>query len=372
MTETQESRRTIRRRFLMSSISSILLISLIITPAHCIEERTTHFADTILSVDPYWPGKRRFIVPSGNIGREQYDKTTTENPKINALLEKDNPDPAIWAQYPDMTDEILLLLAAQRGWSRVVDDILSRGFPVDNEISAATENKYGFPCITAMQCAAWFGQSATLRQLIQSGADPNFEPRNKMTPLHCTINGEYWQAALLLINHGVDVNAYLADTYAPLHHAAHLRHPLMVELFIRAGAEVNRRDKDGFTPLHYATGFDKPYVVKTLILYGADINAKGDDGRTPRDTHGIFVYPEPDDDSFTLKILDHYRQKEISDEVRNYAAEAMGQLDPTRRANAPSVQWGHRRYDSQGRIISEQNNQENRNQKGYSRQIIKY
>lgn len=141
--------------------------------------------------------------------------------------------------------------AALADQEKAVAVLLDHGAKVD-----ALDNVGRTPLMTFLSAEA--GNSATLRMLLNAGANPNLEDG----------------AGRL---HALD--------YAALHGRADL-----AELLIAAGADVNARDsRYGQTALHYAIYYcraaehGKHEIVQFFIDQGADVNAKDLSGMTPLD-----------------------------------------------------------------------------------------
>ncbi len=109
----------------------------------------------------------------------------------------------------------------------------------------------GFP---PLGLAAFFGQLAVLRYLLEQGADPNRSASNAMR-------------------------------VAPLHSAVAFGDPqlagAMARLLVESGAQVNAVQQGGWTPLHEVADKDQLETAELLLANGADPNARSDDGLTP-------------------------------------------------------------------------------------------
>jgi len=105
---------------------------------------------------------------------------------------------------------------------------------------------------TPLHYAAFFGQAATAKLLIERRAD--LEARS--------------------------ANREFALDAAPLHSAVAARERGTIEVLLDAGADVNAVQHGGFTPLLEAAQTGQAEVVELLLERGADPDAKLDDGRT--------------------------------------------------------------------------------------------
>jgi ankyrin repeat protein len=176
------------------------------------------------------------------------------------------------------------LAAANDGSSGVVKFLLEHGAKPDgSEILAATAANDG----------------ATIRMLLDKGADVNARDPQGMTPLlNAAMNGNTRLAEMLLAR-GADVNAasspeyggtvkagkialgsmtplFIASTYGPYD---------LVRLLLDAGAKPETRDVREMTPLMVAVATDHadPRIVRLLIDRGVNTKAKDRDGLTVAD-----------------------------------------------------------------------------------------
>ena len=133
--------------------------------------------------------------------------------------------------------------------------------------------------------AAKEGDVATVRQLIESGADVNVAEGDGMTSLHWAAGRGYVEVTRLLLEAGADVAVGTwIGTYTPLHLAVRGGHTAVSKLLIEAGADITAATTNsGVTPLHLAAAAEGGEdIVAALIGAGADVNAKESvAGQTP-------------------------------------------------------------------------------------------
>ena len=108
---------------------------------------------------------------------------------------------------------------------------------------------------TALHYAAFFGQEATARLLIEQGAEVQLVARNAnihVTPLHSAASGGHSAIVKLLLEHGADPNAAQDGGFTPLHSAAQNDDRESVEALLEAGADPGVANDDGKTPAELA------------------------------------------------------------------------------------------------------------------------
>jgi len=138
--------------------------------------------------------------------------------------------------------------------------------------------------ISPIHLAAFLGNSARVKTLIEGGADANARDGAGFTPLHNAVCGDSKDVVTLLIEQGADINATGWRQWTPLHHASDVGHTDMVEVLIDHGAKVDLRGENGNTPLLLAAGKGHIDVVRRLVAKGADVNTRGDRESTPGST----------------------------------------------------------------------------------------
>jgi ankyrin repeat protein len=132
---------------------------------------------------------------------------------------------------------------------------------------------------------------ATLKLLLEKGADINTKDWWEETPLITAILYRLWHAIAILLQNGADVNVTTQYGMTALSMVMwrHTKYRLdrshwqdVFKQLLQNGADVHAVDNFGRTPLIEAVrdGIDT-VLVRLLIEHGADVNARDKDGKTP-------------------------------------------------------------------------------------------
>ena len=120
--------------------------------------------------------------------------------------------------------------------------------------------------------AAEAGDMATVRSLLDSGADVNAAQRNGSTALHWAIYRDDAETVDLLIDRGADVTVKTREGISPLFMASLYGNVAVIQRLLDAGADANEAGPNTETPLMLAARNGNPDAVRTLIEAGADPN----------------------------------------------------------------------------------------------------
>lgn len=131
---------------------------------------------------------------------------------------------------------------------------------------------------TPLHHAAGFGNLATMKFLLDKGADPNARNKRKSPPLFWALHDE--AKVRLLLSRGADVNLASADGRTAIYQAASMANAVPVlRLLIEKGANVNAKTITGMTPLIAASRMNVE-AAKVLADNKADVKAKNAAGGT--------------------------------------------------------------------------------------------
>lgn len=132
---------------------------------------------------------------------------------------------------------------------------------------------------TALHHAAGFGTLATMKLLLDKGADVNAANKRKSTPIYWGIDNE--AKVRLLIDRGADVDAKTVEGRTPVYQAALLGDGLRVlRLLLDKGAGPDVKTLTGMTPLMAAAGAANVEAMRVLIEKNANVDARSGAGST--------------------------------------------------------------------------------------------
>lgn len=162
------------------------------------------------------------------------------------------------------SDPLPLGRAVRGGDRRTIDLLLARG-AAKNATAAAS----------ALRTAASIGDAATVKTLLDHGADPNLNPTFAGHALNHALLNEFPEAAQLLIERGADLNMVSTQGHAVptmvLAGYSQAGDPTLARILVTRGVDVNAADLQGETALSYArrNGAHTP-----LVTYLESVGAK--------------------------------------------------------------------------------------------------
>jgi ankyrin repeat protein len=126
---------------------------------------------------------------------------------------------------------------------------------------------------TPLHLAAFFGNDAAARVLLNKGASPAERSTNAMEnlPLHAAAAGRHAAMVKLLIEHGSPVGARQNGGWTALHAAAQNGDVAMAEILVSAGADISTRAENNQCPMDLALTKGHQRMVEFLEAHGAHL-----------------------------------------------------------------------------------------------------
>jgi uncharacterized protein YceK len=128
--------------------------------------------------------------------------------------------------------------------------------------------------------AARDGDVATVRALLEQGADANAKTRGGRTALVIAAWWGHTPVVEALLAKGADMNATNPGGWTALMAAVRASHTAVAQVLLAKGADVNAKNSEGWTALMGAAQERNAALVQMLLDRGADINAKNSEGWT--------------------------------------------------------------------------------------------
>jgi ankyrin repeat protein len=165
----------------------------------------------------------------------------------------------------------LLFHAARDGLDATVRLLLDRGADIH------AKNWYG---LTALHLAAGRGHEATVRLLLDRGANIHAKNYEDRTALHLAALDGLDATVRLLLDRGADIDSKNNSGSTALLDAAENGHEATVRLLLDRGADIHAKNWYGLTVLHFAAQRGHEPTVRLLLDRGADIHSKDSGGWT--------------------------------------------------------------------------------------------
>ena len=126
---------------------------------------------------------------------------------------------------------------------------------------------------TPLHLAAYFGQDAAVRLLLNKGAAVTARSTNQManTPLHAAAAGKHAEIVTLLLEHGANANAQQSGGWTPLHSAAQNGDLESARALLAGGADPSARADNQQKPLDLALTQGRQAMVEFLEAVGAKL-----------------------------------------------------------------------------------------------------
>ena len=201
-----------------------------------------------------------------------------------------------------------LHVAAWFGLTLVVENLLDQGIDVDSR-----DPKYGQ---TPLMYACRRGQTATVRMLLEHGADVNMYSNRGSCAIHEAVNARKLEVLqVLLENEKTDVNApqLMKSGMTALAIAAHENYPeIAIALLHHVNVEINSKDLNGVTALSHAIEIGGIEVAMRILDHqerGVDLDAKDWKGST-----ALSLAAEKGMDNLVIKLLSKGANSSIKDD----------------------------------------------------------
>lgn len=162
---------------------------------------------------------------------------SAEQPKQDSLVEGDSETTLRLAMPPSP-----LYDAAAEDDVVTIEELVADGADI-NEIHSL------YTC-TALAVAAGQGTPATIRTLVELGADLHKKGRGGPTPLRVAVQAGLVENIRTLVELGANVNEFDPQTGTLLHWALMCSTPEAIHVLLELGADRERKNAAGFTPLH--------------------------------------------------------------------------------------------------------------------------
>ncbi|XP_012342328.1 ankyrin repeat and SAM domain-containing protein 1A-like isoform X1 [Apis florea] len=181
-----------------------------------------------------------------------------------------------------------LHLAAWAGDAEIVRLILTQGPSVPKVNLTTKDNE------TALHCAAQYGHTEVVAQLLQYGCDPSIRNSRGESALDLAAQYGRLETVHLLVSTYPELIVPLRNSsssvifpHTPLHLASRNGHRAVVEVLLAAGVDVNTRTSAG-TAMHEAALCGKMEVVRALLDRGVDLGIRDSRQNTVLDLLGQF------------------------------------------------------------------------------------
>jgi hypothetical protein len=170
---------------------------------------------------------------------------------------------AVWSVGPDLTDDggkdFLRMAAFGSNW-----------FGKDGVFVSAVQSTIGqIRLNTSVSTSASVRDKEMAALAADRAAHPDVDPIG-LTPLHRAANRGDLATVKALLEKGADVNARGLAKQTPLHLAVTKE---IAQLLISKGAQIEARDRYGRTPLFWAAGAGRKDVAEALLAGGAQADA---------------------------------------------------------------------------------------------------
>ncbi|XP_041950400.1 ankyrin repeat and SOCS box protein 2-like isoform X2 [Alosa sapidissima] len=215
----------------------------------------------------------------GTLIRTEPEPDAVVEPLVKAIWDGDASLVRTLVRKPDVN----LLKTNQQGWIPMHEAAYYGQVDCLRAILGAQPgmlNKRTLKEQTALMLAVERGFSRCMECLLERGADPDIQNKDKETPLFKACEKENPEMVAILLNNGASVNKLCTQGWTALHETVSHNHLEIAEMLLKAGAKVNIVNQYGITPLFVAAQAGHVDILRLLLKHGADINSQAADGAT--------------------------------------------------------------------------------------------
>ncbi len=174
----------------------------------------------------------------------------------------------MWALYNQRRDLAEVVSAAKPSLDVMEATAMGRIAELGELVAEdpARVGEHSLDGFTPLHLAAFFGQPAAVKWLLERSADPNAVAKNPtmVRPLHSAVASGVTESVVALVDGGADVNAAQQGGWTPLQAAAMHNRLEMVRSLLAAGADVAQQADDGKTAIGRAEAGGHDEMVKVL------------------------------------------------------------------------------------------------------------